>query len=320
MNAFARRHLHRPSWGACFATCVLVLLSATAHGARAVRWQDVTVPQAESTAALQEALRIALIRATGRRDADTDPALAGLLSQPRRFVQLVRPAGAGTTQVTFDGNALERAIVAAGRTVWARERPLVLVVTQGTAATPLAESGTALTDTAQLRGLPITVAAASSLGVPAVGDVARDVALGAAQRAGADAIVVGSESGGVWRWSLFAATINEAWTGSAADGVHGAADALARAAEAVMALPEFDAVIEVRGIASLKDFALVSTALSSVNGVRRTAVTEASVDGAVFRVTARGGIDTLVNALASDTRFQRAEPVAGGAIALRFRP
>jgi hypothetical protein len=319
MNAFARRHLNRPLWGVCFAACLALAFATAAHAAKAVRWQDVTVTQGESTAALQEAIRIALVRATGRRDADTDPALAGLIAQPRRFVQIVRAAPAGGTQVTFDGNALERAIVAAGRTVWPRERPVVLVVTQGGAAAE-SDSGQVLTDTALLRGLPITVAPASSLGVPAVGEVARDIALGAAQRAGADAVVVGSESGGVWRWSLFAATLNEAWSGSAADGVHGAADAIARAAEAVMAMPEFDAVIELSGVASLKDFAVVSNALSSVNGVRRAAVTEASVDGVVFKVTARGGIETLLNALASDTRFQRADPSSGGAIAFRFRP
>ena len=77
----------------------------------------------------QAALRQVLVRATGARDAANDPALATVLAQAPQYVLVTRPAvsGSGTT-VVFDAAALERDITAAGRAVWASERPLVLIV------------------------------------------------------------------------------------------------------------------------------------------------------------------------------------------------
>src|SRR5579864_3093060 len=73
---------------------------------------------AQSTAALQDAMREALVRATGRRESASDPAFAPLIAQAADYVKSYGTGSRGETRVIFDGAALERAIAAAGRSVW----------------------------------------------------------------------------------------------------------------------------------------------------------------------------------------------------------
>ncbi len=48
--------------------------------------------EAAQTAAFQDAMKTVLIRVTGRRNADEDPALSSLVSNARRYVQQYRAA------------------------------------------------------------------------------------------------------------------------------------------------------------------------------------------------------------------------------------
>ncbi len=310
------------------AVLVFALIAAcqfeAARAERSVRLYEVTVAASDQNAAFQEAMRTALVRATGKRDAADDRALADLVSQARRYVQAFKPAAAGGMQVVLDGAAIERAIVAAGRTTWPRERPLTLVLLQSAPGVATGDTATkALVELAQFRGLPVAVGAAANLQLPA-GDVTREQALAAAQRAGADAILIGDGTsaavGGPWRWSLYSSVASESWSGSLDDGIHGATDALARASEVLLALPEAEARVAITGVTSLRDFATVSSALAQIAGVRRVAVIEASAGGVMFNVAARGGIDTILGHLASDARFERVDGAAGGAIGFRYRP
>ena len=169
----------------------LVLLAAVigaasslpvATAAQQVRAGEVTVPLTDPTAAFPEAMRVALVRITGRRDADQDPALAPLVADARRFVQIFRPvAGGGGTQVTLDAGAIERAVAAAGRSIWPRERPVALVViVQPPPGADAAAVRRSIEDTATQRGLPVVLAAAQSTGLGAGADAA--TALAAARR------------------------------------------------------------------------------------------------------------------------------------------
>src|SRR5688500_14411339 len=103
------------------------LLASPAEATRQVRVFEANVSsQTEPAVQAQAALRVVLVRATGARDAANDPALAGLLSQAQSYVLASRPASSGgATTVIFDAAALERDIVAAGRTVWASDRPVL---------------------------------------------------------------------------------------------------------------------------------------------------------------------------------------------------
>src|SRR3954470_947569 len=117
----------------------LLTLGATdARASRPVRLYEANVSsQTDAAVQAQAALRQVLVRATGARDAANDPALAGILAQASQYVLGTRPANNSGSVITvlFDGGALERDIMAAGRTVWTTERPLVLVVLTGGPAT-----------------------------------------------------------------------------------------------------------------------------------------------------------------------------------------
>src|SRR5687767_273628 len=116
-----------------FIAVALVVFAGEAAALRQVRVYEVTVAsQTDSAVQAQAGLRQVLVRATGSRDAANDPALANVLAQAETYVIAKRPPTTGSgTVVVYDAAALERDITAAGRTVWANERPLLMVVLTG---------------------------------------------------------------------------------------------------------------------------------------------------------------------------------------------
>jgi hypothetical protein len=270
-----------------------------------------------------------LVRATGARDAANDPALAGILAQAPQYVIATRPAASGSgTTLVFDAAALERDITAAGRAVWPSERPLLLIVLTGGPASGVFETrrqveGT-LDATGNRRGQPIRVARPEALNLPTTGDIPGDVALQAAQRMGAEAVVVGYgdavSDGGAWRWTLFAPGISESWSGSLEEGVNGSTDVFVRNAQAFAALPETTLLVEVEGVPSLRDYARVTDILAAAGGVRSVQLAEAAGSHATFTVLTRGGVDALQGSLAANANLERIDPTAGGNVAYRFHP
>ncbi len=83
---------------------------------------------AAQTAAFQNAMRTVLIRVTGRRNADEDPALSSLVSNARRYVQQYRAGADGQLWVAFDGPAIERWLTQNGQPLWGHERPTTLML------------------------------------------------------------------------------------------------------------------------------------------------------------------------------------------------
>jgi hypothetical protein len=318
-------------------TLIVSLISLVALGfaqrAEALRqvrvWEVNVSSQTDAAVQAQSGLRQVLVRATGARDAANDPALAGILANAPQYVIASRPASTGTaTTLVFDAAALERDITAAGRAVWPSERPLLLIVLTGGPAAGAFESRRqvegALDATGNRRGQPIRVARPEALSLPTAGDIPLDAALAAAQRLGADAVMIGygdaATDGGPWRWNLSAAGISETWSGSLEDGVNGSADIFARNAQAFAALPESALLVEVENVPTLRDYARVSEILAAAGGVRSVQLAEALGARATFSVTTRGGADSLQNSLAANPSFERTDPSAGGAIAFRFRP
>src|SRR5437879_217751 len=82
------------------------VLPGSAWAARAVRVYEVDV-SGQSTTALQDAMRQALVRATGRRESANDPALASLIEEAPKYVKSYSPGPRGETQVIFDRVAVE---------------------------------------------------------------------------------------------------------------------------------------------------------------------------------------------------------------------
>src|SRR5580693_1113496 len=84
--------------------------------------------EAAQSAAFQNAMRIVLIRVTGHRNADEDPALSALVVNARRYVQQYRAAPDNQLWVAFDGPAIERWLTQNGQPLWGHERPTTLVL------------------------------------------------------------------------------------------------------------------------------------------------------------------------------------------------
>lgn len=285
-----------------------------ASAARAVRVAEVTTIATEPSAAFEEAMRTALVRITGTRDADQDPAFSALIGNARRYVQMSRAVSSPPgVLVMLDGAAIERAVVAAGKSVWPHERPVVLVViAQPAAGGDAAATLRTLEETAALRGLPIIVTSGVERGA--------DALMAGARAQGADAALVAvALSDSSWRWSLYTSTSTESFDGSLASGIHGAADALSSATQAVLTQPEAEALLRVDGLSTLRDYATVARALGALSGVRSASVIEAGPNSASFRVTLRGGSDGLVTLLGAEAHLR---PVAadGGMLVYQYQP
>jgi hypothetical protein len=305
------------------ASAALLLLAAAvavapAIATQAVRPYEVTTRSSDAGAAFDEALRIALVRVTGDRDAASSPALQPLLESPRRFVQQYRPTAEGGLRVSLDGRALDRAVVAAGAKLWPRERDVLLV---GFEAPPGAgdavEVRAALAAAADARALPLRIAAN-----PVAADLPADAALALARGESSDLVLVARAPGAslASSWRLVSRAGEETLDGDAATVVHAVADRLARAAIDFMAQPESPVLVEVGGIDTLADFAAAQRLLAAVPGVRSVGVRELRARQARFGILVRGGATGLVDALAAHPRFAPAAEAAGEALAYELRP
>jgi len=308
---------------------VLIACAQPASALRQVRVYEVTVSsQTDAAVQAQAGLRQVLVRATGERDAANNPALATVLSQAPQYVLATRPSANGrATQIVFDAAALERDIVAAGGTIWAAERPLVVIILTGGPASGQFETRRqvegALDTAANRRGLPIRVARPEALGLPAEGDISTDAALLAAQRLGADAVLVGYgdavANGGTWHWILSSSSVSESWNGALEEAVQASADVFARNSMAYSAMPELALLVEIDGVPTLKEFARVTDLLGGAGGVRGVQLAEAAGARASFTVTTRSSVDALQGSLAATGHFDRIDPKAGGTLAFRYR-
>lgn len=289
--------------------CLLcTALPVAGWAARAVRVYEVDV-SGQSTGALQDAMRQALVRATGRRESATDPALASLIEEAPKYVKSYSPGARGETQVIFDRVAVERSIAAAGRSVWDPERPFTLVVLSPAPARADSDPAReALEQAAASRGLLISV-----IPLPTVdangNELGRDGLLASARRYGGDEVLVGRSdtgaSSGQWQWTLYTSFSSESWSGPLTAGIDGTVDLLAPPQNASLAQTEAKVLIEIDGVTSLTDYANVQRMLEAVPGVRGANVVQASGAGVTFDVTARGGADALDRALAGSARLVR---------------
>lgn len=310
------------------ALVVALWIAGPVHGARQVRVYEANVSsQTDAAAQAQAALRQVLVRATGSRDAANDPALASVLAQAQQYVIGTRPAAGGAVTLFFDSAALERDITSAGRTLWGVERPLVLIVLTGGPASGAFESRrqveSVMDSAGNRRGQPINVVRPEIVGLPNVGDIAPEEALAAAQRARADAVLVGYgdavPNGGPWRWVLTAPGVDETWTGSLEEGVNGTADVFARNAAQFAAMPDVPLLVEIDGVPSLKDYTEAARLLETAPAVRSVQLADVFGSRATFSVVTRGGVDGLVSSLTSNPKLEATDTTAGGAVAFRLR-
>lgn len=299
---------------------MLAAASLSARAARPVDIYRVTVPASTPGGEAGAAMRQVLVRATGRLDAAADPAFAPLVAGAAQFVLAVSTAGAGSVEVDFDGARVAQQIIAAHRSVWDVDRPFTIIALSppptGAADDAARQS---LEQLALGRGLPIALvplALTDASGQP----LSEQALLDAAERLGGDALLVGqtdpSLPNGSWRWTLVTAISSESWTGTFADGINGATDALARAQGGSIPLGVREADVAVSGVASLADYAAVEGMLADLPGAQSSGLLEADGTTATFRVVIRGGAPAVASALAHSQRLAR---VGSGVAPIAYR-
>jgi hypothetical protein len=310
--------------GICFRHLRLVALvclaviavgrDGTARAMTRVEVYQATVPmtdrsEAAHAAAFQAAMKVVLIRATGRRAADEEAAFAPLVSNARRYVQQYRSAPDNQLSVAFDGAAIERWLTVNGQPLWGRDRPSTFVWVAVQTGAP----GAVLTsdDTSELKAS--IDAAAEMRGIPLIWPSADAAANGAAaanpadlgHRLGAEGVLIGKATGAALnanvRWTLLFQDHSSDFSG-ALEGVNHAADLYASLYAASGGLAPVD--IEVAGITDLHDYAGVQTYLESLSFVTHVGVESLSGDTVHFRLTTRGGIEPLQHAIALNGRLQ----------------
>jgi uncharacterized protein len=310
-------------------SCGALCWGGGAFGLTRTEIYQTTVPvadrsEASQSAAFQAAMRVVLIRVTGRRSADEDAALAPLLGNARRYVQQFRGAPDSQLWVAFDGPAIERWLTQNGQPLWGRDRPSTFVWL-GVQTGPQAGILVTADDASELKGA--IVAAAAARGVPLLWPSAADLdknhldyssvsgtgsvnagsgSLGElAHRLGADAVLIGrasnaTASAGV-RWTHQFQDRSSEVAGTV-EGVNRAADTYASLFAASGALAPVD--IEVSGVADLKDYASVQTYLESLSFISHVSVQALTGDVVKYRLTTRGGVESLQRALALNGRLQ----------------
>jgi uncharacterized protein len=291
------------------ALLLVAMTAATGHAAEVALYRT-TVPlksatEADRNAAFGEALRAVVVRASGRRDAASNPQVSAAAGRANRLVQQYSATADGALRVGFDAATIDELLGKAGLPAWPSERPATLVVMPApgaAAAEGLAlRAGDASPERAQLE------LAAQARGVPLVWPLAQvsvetirarlgDAGVeGAVRAAGtqADAVLIAADSGGQPEWMVAHLGQVARRRGSAVDGVNLTADTYADIYAPPSTRSLSTASVRIDGIESLQSYAGLLQELESLSIVRGIAVTE--VNRSVVRVdlTLRGDLELL---------------------------
>jgi uncharacterized protein len=321
-SGFSLRNL-RPAVFLCLSVAALCLGDAALALTRAELYQA-TAPvadrsEAAQTGAFQTAMKTVLVRVTGRRSAEDDPALAPLVDNARRYVQQYRGAPDGQVWVSFDGPAIERWLTQNGQPLWGHERPTTFVwLTAQTGpqsgivitADDASELKMAIYAAAVLRGVPLLWPSAADvqrnrLDYAGVNSAAPSTLADIGRRLGGEGILIGRATG-------TSATANVRWThlfqdrgseySGALEGVNSAADLYAGLFAASGNLASID--IEVTGVGDLREYANVQTYLESLTFISHVSVVALTGDTIGFRLATRGGAESLRRTLSLNGRLQ----------------
>lgn len=312
---------------AAFAALALVVAFAAPVAARAdvSIYQSVVPMTAGKDEAFAEALRTTAVRASGRRDAGANKAIAAAAENPGRYVQEYSTTPDRYLKVGFDAQAIDRLLQQAGLPVWPLERPVtqvLLVVPSAGGGSRAIVAGDRVPERAEVekaaeaRGLPIGWPRGN---VPAAG--VRSAVAGGGAGTSADAslrpVLYGVAQDGAVSWRFNEGGKSVAVAGSIDDGVNLAADALA----ARYAPPSTRATslvpVRVGGVGDVRAYAGLIEYLKSLSLVRDIQVAEMSAGVVSLQLALRGDLELLKRIAALDERLQ-AGPAGEGADGVDF--
>jgi hypothetical protein len=297
-----------------------LLAAASANAAPVPSLYAATVPGSDPQHSAQAAMREVLVRLVGNRDASDDPALAGIVEDAKRYVQLERNTTRGATQVIFDGPSLRAAVAAAGRTVWDPDRPLVWVLLPALPGSATEDLRSQLNAAAQVRGLPIALVSADSAGPAAdPANAGAAAVLAAAHRAGAGAALTAQASPSdpqSLQWTLVAPNADGHWAGGAVVAIDGVTDALVRASHELETTPAGEFDCQIAGVNDLAAFTNVVDSVGSLPGVSEVTLRAVDADQLTLHFKARGGAAAITHALSAEHLHSLG---ASGDSVLRYR-
>ena len=274
-------------------------------------------------AAFSAALGEVIVRVTGDRGSLREPGVAELMAKPDGYVQQFRPGDTGDTLwVSFDGQAVTKALRAIGQPVWGEERPstlLWLAVDQGSGRrgvlganadrddAVMAALRTRVEDTARARGLPVVLPLMdaedrSALSFADLWGGFDEAITGASARYATDAVLAGRVSLSEpdrGRWTLYSGGEPMRWVGDTADGIHRAADhyagifAVSGAGSATRGM-----VVRIHDVRDVAGYARVLSHLESLTAIRDVAVDRMEDDRLTLRLSMNGSPASLDQALA----------------------
>jgi len=268
--------------------------------------------EADRAAAFGEALKIAAVRASGRRDAGEAAVIAAAAADPTRYVQQYSTTTDRMLKVGFDGRAMEQLLQQAGLPLWPSERPTTTVllfvpaIAGGTRAVTAADRPPERMEVeraAQVRGVPVawpteTVDAGAARTRATSAGVAGAVLLGTAQPGGFD-------------WIFGHAGQSARGQGGPAAGLGLAADSLA-ARYAPGSTRGLNTVsVRIGGLEGVRSYAALTTYLDSLSLVRSVSLRELSGSTALLDLGVRGDLELLRRIFALDGRLApapRTEP------------
>ena len=299
-----------------------------AHAVTVPDLYEVMVPvMTTRDAAFADAMKVVLIRVSGRRDAAERAGAA--LADPRKYLQRFGFPSPNILQAAFDGRAVDKLLSDAGLPIWGRERPATLVLLGFEAAdgtlqwmdniTPGAERE-ALTVMAKQRGVPLVwpqmdaqdrIYASEIAASPAVPTMMQ-----AAERYGANAVLFGRArrdgAGGAYvQWILASSGSSEELRGSLDDGINLAADSFARMYAASGSALD-SVALAVSGIGNLNDYASALNYLEKMTVVRSVALEQVAGDTLHLKLAVRGDASQLKRALALDNKLVPTSDIGDG--------
>jgi hypothetical protein len=273
------------------------------------------------------ALAQVLLRVSGSTLVNDAELFEALFPQPADYVVQFRPGPDDTLFVSFDGDAVEDTLRAAGHTIWGSERPLTLVWLavdwgQGEreiigATDPDRSRDEArsinrnrmlrqrMLNFAESRGLPILFPLLDSedLANVSFSDIwggFDERIIDASQRYEVNSILVGrvrAESAQRNRWTYHFGSDQRAWSGEPESVIMLIADLLAAEFAIGGDAPLRSVHLNIAGVGSVDAYGSVQNILAGMNVIDSFVVTFVEGDRISFRVLAHGGAERLARAL-----------------------
>ncbi len=277
--------------------------------------------------AYEMALAQVLLRVAGSELVSDADLFTTLFPRPADFVVQFRPGPDDTLFVSFDGDAVEDVLRAAGQTVWGSDRPLTLVwlavdwghgereIVGATDANRSSDTARSinrnrllrqrLLNFAERRGLPIAFPLLDSedLANVSFSDVwggFDERIIDASRRYDVNSILIGrvrADSAQRNRWTYHFSGEQRAWTGDPEIVIMQISDFLAAEFAIGGDAPLRTVQLNISGIGSVDAFGRVQNVLAGINVIENFVITTVEGDRISFRVAVHGGAERLARAL-----------------------